>query len=68
MDNKGYTDKIVEIDNIESLLKSFEAEREKPYHNSFPDMHEHQLVDDQTYHDMQYDKYGYVANLIDDFF
>lgn len=58
----------IEINNIESLLESLSAEHEVPYHNSFLYTHEQGLMDNQTYHSMQFDKYGYVANLIDDFF
>ena len=66
--NADNADSSIEVNNMESLLESLEAEHEKPYHNCFLDLHEQEFIDEETYRSLGFDNNGYVANLIDGFF
>ncbi len=66
MENLEVTHTPAEVNNLETLLKSLKAERDRPCHNSFLDLHEQEFMDEQTYSSLQFDENGYVANLIDD--
>lgn len=57
-----------EVVNMITLLEILHGEHEIPHNESFLDTHDIGLIDSDEYKRMQYDKYGYVANLIDDFF
>ena len=56
----------VEVVNMETLLESLEDEQERPCHNSFLDLDEPAVMDDFTYRQMQYKKYGYAVSNADD--
>ena len=52
----------IEIENMDTLLEVLEEEQERPCYNSFLDLNEPEIVDEFTYEQMRYDKYGYAVN------
>lgn len=51
---------------METLLEALEDEQERPEHNSFMDFHEEAILDESTYRQLQFKKYGYaVSNATD---
>ena len=58
----------VEMENIDTLLELLEEEQERPCHNSFLDLDEPEILDDFTYRQLQFKKYGYAVSNSDDSF
>lgn len=56
----------IKVENMETLLEALEDEQERPEHNSFMDFHEEGILDESTYRQLQFKKYGYaVSNATD---
>lgn len=51
----------IEIENMDTLLEVLGEEQERPCHNSFLDLNEPELMDDFSYRQMQYNRYGYAV-------
>lgn len=51
-----------EVDNMETLLEALESEQEMPEENSFLDFNEPKILDDWTYRQLQFKKYGYAVS------
>ena len=58
----------VKVENMETLLEFLEDEQERPCHNSFLDLHEPAIMDDFTYRQLQFKKYGYAVSNANDSF
>ena len=58
----------VKVENIETLLEFLEDEQERPCRNSFWDLYEPAIMDDFTYRQMQFKKYGYAVSNANDSF
>ena len=56
----------IKVENMETLLEALEDEQERTEHNSFMDFHEEAILDESTYRQLQFKKYGYaVSNATD---
>lgn len=56
----------IKVENMETLLEALEDEQERLEHNSFMDFHEEAILDESTYRQLQFKKYGYaVSNATD---
>lgn len=56
----------IKVENMETLLEALEDEQERSEHNSFMDFHEEAILDESTYRQLQFKKYGYaVSNATD---
>lgn len=57
-----------EVTNMETLIQALDDEQERSCHNSFLDLNEPEIIDDFTYRQLQYKKYGYaISNANDPF-
>lgn len=51
----------VEVENLETMLEYLESEQERPYHNSFLDLDESEIMDDLDYKQKQFKRYAYAV-------
>lgn len=51
----------LEVNNLETLVEFLESEQERPIENTFLDLHEPEILDDFTYRQLQFKKYGYAV-------
>lgn len=58
----------INIRNVETLLEYLESEQERPYHNSFLDLEEPEILSDAEYKRIQFKKYAYPIIKMDDSF
>lgn len=56
----------VEVQNLETMLKHLESEQEGPYHNSFLDLDEPQILSDAEFNRVQFKKYSYAVEKVHD--
>ncbi len=59
-------DEPIEVVDMETLSEFLEEQQERPYHNSFFDSHEPEILDDYTYRQVEFKKYGYAVKDSDD--
>lgn len=56
----------VEVVNLETMLEHLESEQKRPYHNSFLDLNEPEMMNKQDYDHLQYKRYAYAVEKMDD--
>lgn len=56
----------VEVNNLETVLEHLMSEQEKPYHNSFLDLDEPQMLSDAEFNRLQFKKYSYAVEKVYD--
>lgn len=54
--------------NLEEAIEIIESRKEKVVHNTFLDLQEPEILGESDYKQMQYKKYAYAVNTLDDKF